>query len=66
MMQPQAGWQDVPIEDGWQGFLNVIRKVYGKPLRTERAYVIQFGPVEIPPGESVTLTIPLAIERDEQ
>lgn len=60
----EAGWKDVPIEDGWQGFLNVIRKVYGRPLRTEHVYVVSFGPIVIPPGESVDIVIPILIKED--
>lgn len=68
MIEPRGSWRNVPVEDGLQGFLNVFRRALGRPLATERCYVVEFGPITIPPGGEVRIGIPLPTEllEDEQ
>ena len=45
-----------PITDGWQGFLNKIRGLFRRPLKTRKTHGYYFDPpLVIEPGESVTL-----------
>lgn len=61
MQIPKGHWTvvDEPA-DGWQGFLNIFRRLLGKPIRMRRVHTFEFDePVVILPGQSVTLALPV-------
>ena len=45
--------ENVPITDGWTGFTNKIRKLFGRPVLTRRECGVRFDPgIIVLPGEN--------------
>ena len=58
MKPDRITWRDEPITDGWEGFLNAFRSLFGRPLMARRVYTAVFDELVIPPGETVLLELP--------
>lgn len=59
-------WYERPLDierDGWEGIPNLFRWLFGRPLVTTW-YWFPDDAIEIGPGETVTVFIPLGPPRD--